>query len=59
MNNLIAITHDGEKKVVTDYKVINQGSRMNPEMYLNEVEVEGTWYSVDVFKNVTFERYGE
>ena len=59
MNNLIAITHDGEKKVVTDYKVINKGSRMNPEMYLNEVEVDGSWLPVDIFKNVTFERHGE
>jgi hypothetical protein len=59
MNNMIAVTHSGEKKVVTDYKVVNQGSIMNPEMYIDSVEVDGIWIEADLFKTITFERHGE
>ena len=59
MNNMIAVTHSGEKKVVTDYKVVNQGSIMNPEMYIDIVEVDGIWIEADLFKTITFERHGE
>ena len=59
MNNMIAVTHSGEKKVVTDYKVVNHGSRMNPEMYIDSVEVDGIWVEADLFKTITSDRYGE
>jgi len=56
MNNLVAITQDGEKKVVTDYKVVNYGTIMNPEMYIDMVEIDGVWFDADVFNQITFDR---
>ncbi len=52
---LVAITLSGDVKVVTDYKVVNHGSIMNPEMYIDSVEVDGLWVDVDEFKKVTIE----
>jgi hypothetical protein len=50
---LVAITLSGDVKVVTDYKVVNHGSVMNPEMYIDSVEVDGEWVDADKFKEVT------
>jgi hypothetical protein len=55
MSKMVAITQDGEKKVVTDYKAVNYGTTMNPEMYIDSVEVDGKWVDVDEFKKVTIE----
>lgn len=55
MSKMVAITQDGEKKVVTDYKAVNYGTIMNPEMYIDSVEVDGKWVDVDEFKKVTIE----
>jgi hypothetical protein len=56
MSKLVAITHSDKVVQVTDYRAENKGSRMNPEMYLTEVEVDGKWMSVDAFKQVTFKK---
>jgi hypothetical protein len=56
MSKLVAITHSDEVVMVTDYRAENKGSRMNPEIYLTEVEVDGKWMSVDTFKEVTFKK---
>jgi hypothetical protein len=50
---LVAITLSGDVKVVTDYKVVNHGSIMNPEMYIDSVEVDGEWVDAGQFKEVT------
>lgn len=56
MSKLVAITHSDEVLQVTDYRAENRGTQMNPEMYLTEVEVDGKWMNVDVFKQVTFKK---
>jgi hypothetical protein len=53
---LVAITHNNQTEIVEDYRAVNHGTKMNPEMYLDVVKVEGTWYKVDTFKEVTFKK---
>lgn len=56
---LVAITHDNQHKVVEDYRAVNHGTTMNPEMYLDEVQVEGNWFKADTFKEVIFKKVAQ
>lgn len=56
---LVAITHDNQHKLVEDYRAVNHGSRMNPEIYLDEVKVDGDWFKADIFKEVTFKQLAQ